>query len=129
MSSASEDFQRLVDKCLEDGTITETEALLLVDQHNQLQRKSRAELRSLLDKHSQYKSQTLINRGAFFNNSDTRGRMSKNLTPEVQKLDIDHYKDTIKDNILSPLGDEKVRFAVITVPAAFVSLLGFIGVL
>ena len=174
--NASQRFQRLVDRCLEDGSITRSEAIMLVQKHNAMQEVSRESLKQLLKNHGNYPASTLLvdrhittdggvsvrhddirgdtgvqgrpqltpltdidfsTRGwgskpkadlTYATKSATRGKGSKNWTPGVQKLDTVHNKDTLKDILVSAFADQHVRFALITVPAAFFSLLKFTGV-
>jgi len=136
--NASTRFQRLVDKCLKDGTISDSEAVMLVQKHNDMQAKSRLALGKLLTHHRQGKHAAMLKNkrihiiGDLQTNdplSPYRGRMSKNLTPDVQNLDTDLYKETLKDKLVSPFGDDRVKFLAITGPSALFALLKLLGVI
>lgn len=58
--SASNKFQRLIDRCMEDGTITRSEAIMLAQQHNDMQEISRKTLKQLLNNHGQSPVSTLL---------------------------------------------------------------------
>ncbi len=141
--NASHRFQRLVDKCMEDGTITRSEAIMLAQQHNNMQEVSRKTLKQLLNNHGQYPATTLLTPRPIYIDDGVsirgdsgiqgqgagRGKGSKNWTPGVQKLDLEHNKDTLKDILVSAFADKRVRFAMITMPSALLSFLKFTGVI
>ncbi len=49
--SASQKFENLIDAALYDGILTESEAVMLVQEHNDMQHQSREALREKLDKY------------------------------------------------------------------------------
>lgn len=120
--NASEKFQKLVDAMLEDGHLDSSEAVALVHQHNELQRKSRDALTKLLEKHGYgYFKQSMHNRTL------SLPRVLEDVEPDPPprpEPNIDYIQ------VNGPLRPgQKTIFILILAPAIFVILLKLLGVI
>lgn len=125
--SASEDFQRLVDACLKDGLIDKSEAVALVQQHNNLQAKSREALVKLLEKHGHTWGPQSLHRHSV---SIPKRAVPPRPEPSVTYASL-HTSDPAfgSHGIAGIRLGKKTTFLLIVGPAVIVSLLALLGVI
>ena len=142
VKSASDKFQKLVDVALFDGYLSNSEAHMLVQEHNRMQEKSRAHLRKILTDNGHINiAAEGVRRGHMYSNpqvsnSDAHGREGYNplnysqWTDEAQKeiesiflddSDAIRFVERVGDVVKRP-GKKATFFLIIAVPIIVVLL-------
>jgi hypothetical protein len=135
-----------INKALEDGIITDREAADLVRRHNQLQHKSREELKILLAQHGisakDYGMETVdirMDRGSVDGGVAIRDTSKYAIAPNIlndkQKEELKRILEEEKDHItilpnfgLSPKKRQRLTWLAIVGPSALISLLRILSI-